>query len=427
MHGPFNYYYFLTSPDACTFTLFVLAMNMQSFYTQLEPWKRFEGVNVHDTSEVIKMLHEVSTTWMHRTLAWNTIKQTLMRLPHTSSMVTMCDERMLRWKDEKISDDSDWKAIARAAQQAAMQEKKELLDMTTGKLNAAVIAYRSAFELDDDDDVENEEGEADYGAVYVKMRREIRMLKKLIQGFRAEHSALNLREKTSNFTESEIADAKMQDKLVKSSHTESGDSVKWNDIMREVLKSVLQASSDRLAEIELQEVCRKRMEATVVEGITELKLAEDLVRELAICNWGSSLYQTEASVKAESENKAELIAWQIFYNSCSSPERWGYLADTNRINASGRMTKVTSALQQENRTIISALREGRANMLIVAPAVAKKARAMKTTRVTHEKGAYSKTAEEQEPVDENHRRSRTPRKATMARRLTRQVTAMMKV
>ena len=65
----------------------------------------------------------------------------------------------------------------------------------------------------------------------------------------------------------------------------------------------MNAETNDAAEVEWNAVCRKRMKATVVDGMTEMELVEKLKQEVRVYEWGLALYKMDAASRLSHSNK----------------------------------------------------------------------------------------------------------------------------
>ena len=115
------------------------------------------------------MIYDVHVSCGDRKKAWGIFKQILVRLPYVSGTLTACDDKMKRLKQGK-DEATNWKSIAKAAQQALLSHQKEAMDLSARKMNQALIAYKTEFE-GADDNVDEFPDEESGGPMHDKLRK----------------------------------------------------------------------------------------------------------------------------------------------------------------------------------------------------------------------------------------------------------------
>ena len=366
---------------------------MQNFTFELtEPWKRWETVNISNTSEIIKMMYDVDVEHRDHATAWKVHKHLLLQVEGAQIMIAECDERMKEVTKQRTST-SSWKKIARTALQAKIEKDKALANNVRKEMSKAETKFYDQFggEIE-----EMKENNPQYGK-YAALQKQIKSRRELLAKTERDITFMESRLEGNMFSDTKEEALKMERELHGDQEGKQGnDEGEWKRILKTILRTVLLVDTDGTAETEWNIVCKKRMKATVEEGITELQLAERLQRETRLYEWGMALYNEEEGGRTAQIERIGYVAWQVFYNNCRKHSKWGHLVATNATNGKGAIEKVIQILRQEDRTLHTKNREQVANLMIVAAAKTK----MKTTKVVQKKGSFAESTEEQEPDDD---------------------------
>src|SRR5690242_2198035 len=101
-----------------------------------EPWKRWEYVDVHNPSEVIKMMYDVDVEHSDHATAWKIYKHLLLQVPSAQKMIVQCDEKMKTVKKHSNSEDG-WRVTAKLfLQQRIESDKADVKEMKKERAKA---------------------------------------------------------------------------------------------------------------------------------------------------------------------------------------------------------------------------------------------------------------------------------------------------
>lgn len=378
---------------------------------QDKAWKRWKAVKLEDPSEAARVVYEVDTAKADKFECFQILEKLLHRLTDMPAALEECQIAMSTLKETGAG--TDWKAVAAAKrdhQKRGLADDIKRLKMQREEAGKNMRALKAAplipidFEdepvvmMEADDLAAGKDPPADKQAAKKKaiaeaaqmafLDGELRYYDKEIRARDEEYMKLTVKEKNGTWDKDDEHEAKKDMNFATSTQKPAVDT--WIIAKRRIMRTILQAANDTLAEGELTSICTARLESKqMTDG--QLQFAQDLQDEQRMFSWALTLYDSPPQVAEKLMSNQGYTAWMMFKNAIPNKGQWTYLEQT-RTNSAKIMSTVIAKLREmkdpwRQETPVNAVAKSRGKQ------------AEKVVRSTKKEGHYSELTQDLEPLD----------------------------
>jgi hypothetical protein len=239
------------------------------------PWKQYIDRDVHNPNEAAKLLHDVEMQIANKSAAYMVFEHRLRVLPDMPKTLEECGPLMAELREGGQGIASGWRETAAMLRQMA----KNKTDVALGHLQNEVARLQTVCAV----------RAQQAGAVVVEGEVDPKadLIKQLANLKRAEIESIKASKKLNDrtYSEEETAYAKEVTGDQKEAIIRDPKTI-WDEVLKKILRTMLQAQNDDVVMVKWDAICRQRMEDCVAVEKTQLELAESLEKEARMFEWG---------------------------------------------------------------------------------------------------------------------------------------------